>query len=32
MESTKKTLVPENDVRFVIQTYDKVDYNSKLFK
>ena len=32
MESTKKMLVPENDVRFVIQTYDKVDYNSKLFK
>ena len=32
MESTKKVLIPENDIRFVIQTADKVDCNSNLFK
>ena len=32
MESTKKVLIPENDARFVIQTADKVDCNSNLFK
>ena len=32
MESTKKDLIPENDIRFVIQTADKVDCNSDLFK
>ena len=32
MESTKNVLIPENDIRFVIQTADKVDCNSNLFK
>ena len=32
MESTKKVLIPENDMRFVIQTADKVDSHSNLFK